>query len=181
MPESLIHRLQGALDDPHLVLSPQVTLANTTVTVLTMLGISADAATFVKKDWTGHGETHTVVVSVVDDQVGWTRIAASQEREWTYADVMTHEDRIGEVRLCVDSSALNLVPMRGVLATHRSSPAIRAAQQITVRAWWQALLAEGHTPETARLMLSLTVPPHLLRDITYPADGTPTLGTYAMV
>lgn len=46
---------------------------------------------------------------------------------------------------------------------------------LLVRLWWQARMSEGHTSETARLLLGLSVPTYLLALLAFPADGPPTL------
>lgn len=56
-----------------------------------------------------------------------------------------------------------------------AAPALDGLQVTMLAAWWDDRMAEGHTPETARLMLSLTLPPRLVTCVTYDAAGIPTL------
>lgn len=172
-----MRRLDALLDEPTLVLSPRFTLADTTVNVLAALGISAHASTYLQTDEYGVEEQFAVVVTVEGDDVGWGTISPGQESQWTLGQ--PHGIRYVNVRQCVGAAALNMVATRVVLDIEGASASTRAIQRIVVRAWWKARLSEGHTPETARLMLSLIVPPDLLRTLTFPTDGAPILGAPA--
>lgn len=54
-------------------------------------------------------------------------------------------------------------------------PALDGIQVAMLAAWWDDRMAEGHTSATSRLLLSLTLPPHLVGCVTYDENGTPTL------
>lgn len=61
--------------------------------------------------------------------------------------------------------------------THPSdgTEALDGMQVALLQAWWDDRMAEGHTPASARLMLSLTLPTRLVARITYDPAGTPSL------
>lgn len=48
----------------------------------------------------------------------------------------------------------------------------RATCAVVVDGWWQARLSEGHTTESARMILALALPAHLQPRLVY-IDGTP--------
>lgn len=49
----------------------------------------------------------------------------------------------------------------------------RATCAVVVAGWWQARMSEGHTPESAQMLLALAVPPVVSRHLTFPTDGSP--------
>lgn len=50
----------------------------------------------------------------------------------------------------------------------------RATCAVAIDGWWQARIREGHTPESARMLLTLALPTHLQPLLTYDR-GAPTV------
>lgn len=50
-----------------------------------------------------------------------------------------------------------------------------AMRSMVLAAWWDARMAEGQTPESARFLLSLTANPAMSAAVSFDSDGTPVL------
>lgn len=50
----------------------------------------------------------------------------------------------------------------------------RATCAVAIDGWWEARMSEGHTPESARMLLALALPAHLQPRLIY-TNGAPTI------
>jgi hypothetical protein len=93
------------------------------------------------------------------------------------------EERLRVVRNFFDVVIDNCWPLTHLLS-ERYDPwedGDRSHVEVTLHAWWDARMSEGHTPESARLLLSLTASPSLLGALTFPDTGeTPTLAPFTL-
>lgn len=61
-------------------------------------------------------------------------------------------------------------PFSGRMSTH---PGHQAARSAALEGWWDERLTEGHTPQSAGVMLALLLPPQMLGLLTFDDSGTP--------
>lgn len=115
------------------------------------------------------GRVSTVGVVLDADTIGIFSFDVSDERHWLTPPRgqygQDEAERLAEHRREVVGRALRNLILPGLSMGEMLSspfshtPAGRCTRALVITAWWRTRMSEGHTPETARLLLGLTAHP----------------------
>lgn len=114
------------------------------------------------------------------DQHSWLTLYADDLRDWGFAAGMVAEDRLArrrdrlDVVLVLGSAPAPLASALGDPASAlKVTPERTSKLAAVLDVWWQARMGEGHTPESARLLLSLLLDPENAARVVYDDTGCP--------
>lgn len=117
----------------------------------------------------------TYVVSTVDQHT-WERpddpTSTPFERRRQMTNTLT---RLDAKAMTSTDAALRLV------ADNTTSAIAGAHLSVLLPAWWADRLSEGHTPDTAALMVNLILPPSLTNQVEFTASGRPTMRGFTLL
>lgn len=76
----------------------------------------------------------------------------------------------------LDTTNPAITPRTELTRARRATGMARARHEVMLTAWWDDRMAEGHTVESAQMLLALTAHPTLLASLVYdPTTGIPSL------
>lgn len=121
----------------------------------------------------------TLLLAFGADLHAWCYVHGDHAERWTRGDVSSFDQRrirlnglstiLDNVTPSVSLSASLADPNTSVIAT-TSRPSLA---ELVIDLWWANRLADGATPETARMLLGLTVPTQIWQRLVFPDGGGP--------
>lgn len=125
--------------------------------------------------------THVGVTAVSTDEVlRWSRTTPHSRARWAapVIDGQADPEPLTDLKLVVADAISRSEPNGHVMARlspNVDEPRLRARWGSAVSLWWDGRLAEGHTPESAHMMLALVAPPAVMAELRFDAAGVPRL------